>query len=231
MQTISVVIPVFNEEKNIGRLVSFLLDNAGEWLMEIIVVDAESTDATCDRARQTGATVVTSPQKSRASQMNYGASLAKGSILYFIHADTVPPASYGVDIMNACCEGYSIGRYRTKFDSPKTILKLNAFFTRFDWFMCYGGDQTLFVTKSLFIEKGGFKEELIMMEDYEFVKRVRINVRYKIIPGDALVSARKYDTNSWLKVQLANKKMISMYKKGASQEEMINEYKACLHYR
>jgi hypothetical protein len=34
--------------------------------------------------------------------------------------------------------------------------------------------------------------------------------------------ARKYEENSWLTVQLANLKIVKMYKKGASQSDMIN---------
>jgi hypothetical protein len=34
-----------------------------------------------------------------------------------------------------------------------------------------------------------------------------------------LVSARKYEENSWLTVQLANLKIVKMYKKGASQSD------------
>ena len=66
---------------------------------------------------------------------------------------------------------------------------------------------------------------------FEFTKRVRKEGRYKIFKKGALISARKYYTNSWWRVQMANKKIVSMYKKGASQQEMADKYKEMLNYR
>ncbi|MEJ7680558.1 MAG: hypothetical protein WKG06_22435 [Segetibacter sp.] len=163
--------------------------------------------------------------------MNFGASISAGDILYFIHADTFPPSSYVSDINNAIYKGYEIGRYRTKFDSPKSILKINAFFTCFDWFICYGGDQTLFITRKLFMKINGFNDDMRIMEDYDIVKRAKQLAKYKIFSKAALISARKYDANSWRKVQSANSTIVKMYKKGATQEDMINKYKQMLIYR
>ena len=228
---ISIVIPTFNEADTIVTLIQYLKNNGGNSIADIIVADAGSTDKTLQLAEQAGATAVLSPVKGRAAQMNYGASLASGSILYFIHADTFPPISFVADIEKSIKEGYSFGRYQTKFDSNKVILRLNAFFTRFDWFMCYGGDQTLFMEKKLFETIGGFDMSMHIMEDYEIVERAKRAGKYKILAGKALVSARKYDTNSWITVQKANYTIVQLYKKGASQDTMVNKYKALLRYR
>jgi GT2 family glycosyltransferase len=152
-------------------------------------------------------------------------------VLYFVHADSFPPSTYLQDIEAAVNEGYSLGRYRTKFDTNKPILKINAFFTRFDFFICMGGDQTLFVKKELFQQCNGFKADMYIMEEYEFCQRARKTGKYKIMKGAALISDRKYQTNSWLQVQLANSKIVSMYKKGATQQQMLHTYKQLLYYR
>ena len=68
------------------------------------------------------------------------------------------------------------------------------------------------------------------MEDYEIIGRARKKAKYRIMPKSALVSTRKYDSNSWLSVQKANYIIVQMYKKGASQSEMVDEYKKRLHY-
>ena len=228
---ISIIIPVYNEAENIGILISYLFKYHQHLVAEVIVVDAGSTDATLVIANNAGAQTVISPQKGRGAQMNYGASIAKADVLYFIHADSFPPASFASDIAKAVDNKFAIGRYRTKFNSSKWYLKINAFFTRFDWFICMGGDQTLFITKILFRETGGFKEGMLIMEEFEFVKRARINERYKIFNKPAIISARKYDSNTWCNVQMANRKIVRMYKKGASQEEMVSAYKRMLNYR
>lgn len=229
---ISIIIPVYNEAENIGKLISYLIQHNNGLVAEVIVVDAGSNDDTIIIAKKNGAKTVLSPQKGRAAQMNYGASIAKGDILYFIHADTLPPVSFTNDITTAIQKGFAIGRYRTKFNSRKWYLKINAWITRFDWFVCMGGDNTLFVTRQVFKKNNGFTNEMQIMEEYEFCERVRKEgALYKILPGVALISARKYDINSWWRVQMANKKIISMYRNNASQQVMVDTYKKMLNTR
>ena len=229
---ISIIIPTYNEAAVIHQLVSFLISASNNMLLEIIVSDGGSTDETITLATKAGARAITSPEKGRAAQMNYGASYATGQILYFVHADTFPPINFANDIVKAIENGYSFGRYRTKFDSSKKILLFNAWFTRFDLFICYGGDQTLFVDRQLFELIGGFNASMRIMEDYDIVIRAKsTGARYKIFSGAALISARKYETNSWLRVQTANYTIIRMYKKGATQEEMAERYRSLLNYR
>lgn len=231
-QKISIIIPVYNEEQSIGKLVLYLKANANNLLADLIVSDGGSSDNTAAVAEAAGARVVLSPGKGRAAQMNYGASLCSGDVLYFIHADSFPPATYVSDIQAATTRGWDLGRYRTKFDSNKPLLKLNAWFTRFDLFVCMGGDQTLFVRQSVYKKLAGFREDMKIMEEYEFCERARATgYRYKILNGAAVISARKYDTNSWLQVQLANSAVVRMYKRGASQQDMCNTYKRLLSYR
>ena len=227
---ISIIIPTYNEEKNIGKLVAPLKKAGGEKVLEIIVSDGGSSDLTLINAKQAGASAYASPLNGRAAQMNFGASLSKGSILYFVHADTLPPETFAGDIIKAIEAGFDFGRFRTKFDSSSVLLKMNAWLTRFDLFECYGGDQTLFIKRSLFEQCKGFNEDLKIMEEYEFCKRARIQGRYKIMTGETLISARKYHKNSWLKVQLANAKIVRMYKKGADQHHLVEEYKKMLKF-
>lgn len=227
---LSIVIPVYNEAENIGPLIRFLKQH-GQGNIEIIVSDGGSSDSTVSVAEKASAIAVSSPQKGRAAQMNYGASLATGSVLYFVHADTFPDASFYNDIRTAIAQGYQLGRYRTKFLSTMPLLRLNEWATRFDFFICMGGDQTLFIQKEFFTAQGGFKTELMIMEEYEFCARARTaGGRYKIMNGAAKVSARKYEKNTWLQVQRANYTAVSLYKKGASQQQIAATYKKLLRW-
>ena len=225
---ISVIIPAFNEAENIVSLIEYLQKNSNGLIAEIIVSDGSSTDDTVALATQAGAVVIQSPQKGRAAQMNYGALKATGNILYFVHADTLPPVSFTTDIITAVNDGFDCGRYRTKFNSTKSILKFNAFFTRFDWFICYGGDQTFFITQKLFTQLNGFDDSMTIMEEYDLTARAKKISRYKIFKNTALLNARKYNDRSWLQVQLANRKAIQLFKSGASQQQIAATYKAML---
>lgn len=229
--TLSIIIPTYNEAKGIEKLVSFLKRFGGAAVVDLIVSDGGSEDGTTEQATAAGAFAVVSPHKGRAAQMNYGASLAKGNVLYFVHADSFPPQTFVNDIQQAINKGYDIGRYRTQFDSQKLLLKFNAWATRFDLFMCMGGDQTLFVRRQLFEVSGGFKEDMRIMEEFEFCARARKTGRYKILNGAALISARKYETNGWLRVQKANAAVVRLYKRGATQQQMLDTYKRMLNYR
>ncbi len=231
MQSISIIIPTLNEAENIGQIINYLQQNADASLLEIIVVDAQSSDNTEGVARGHGATVIQSPKRSRAVQMNAGAAAAKGAILYFVHADCYPPTSYLSDIAEAINAGFPMGCYRYKFNSKAILLKINAFFNRFEPLICRGGDETLFIERAIFNQLNGFDERFCIMEEYDFIRRARQQFKFKIIPKYAVVSARKYETNSWWRVQRANAKVFSMFRKGVAPEEMAAAYKRMLNYR
>jgi rSAM/selenodomain-associated transferase 2 len=230
---ISVIIPTHNEAENIGFLIETLKKHGRTNLQEIIVVDSPtSIDNTLDIASKQNAVTLKSQKKGRAAQMNLGASVAKGEILYFVHADTIIHPEYASDILTFIEKGYDLGCYRYQFDSTNLLLKVNSFFTRFPFIWCRGGDQTLFINKNGFFNVGCFREDYLIMEDYEFIQRTNKVLKFKIIPKNVIVSARKYKTNSYLRVQKANFKVMRMFLSGkATQQEMVETYRRMLDYR
>lgn len=229
--SLSIIIPTYNEAENIAGLIRHLKAAAGAASAQIIVSDGGSEDPTLEVARAEGAEGVASPVRGRAGQMNYGVTLATGDVLYFVHADSRPPQSFVQDIESALTQGYDCGSYRFRFDRNRGLLRVNSFFTRFNYLFLRGGDQSIFVTKELWQKVGPYKEDMRIMEDYEFLARIWKAGRFKLIQKDTIVSARKYDTNSWLRVQLANLKVVRMWRRGASQDEMIDAYRTALNYR
>lgn len=225
---ISIVIPVLNEAQAIGPLVQFLRANGGDHILEIIVVDGGSTDDTVTHAEKLGAIVIFCPVSSRAAQMNLGARHAKGDILYFVHADTCPPSSFATDIEQSLASGYVMGCYRYRFNSRSLLLKINAYFNRFHWLWCQGGDKTFYIQRALFEQLGGYDEYYTIMEEYDFLRRAMPLYPLHIIPKYALVSARKYQQSSWLRVQWANAVVFRLFDSGASPEEMKRVYKSIL---
>ena len=228
---ISAIIPTLNEEANISDLVKSILRYGGPNIAEVIVADGGSTDNTVVCAKGAGATVLVCDQHSRACQLNTGAKHASAEIFYFVHADVKPAETFVDDILQANSEGYEAGCYRYKFDSSKPLLKINSYFTRFKSIMCRGGDQTLFVTGDLFWRLGGFNEYFTIMEDYDLIQRICKHARFKVIPKNILVSARKYEHNSWIQVQLANFIVFMMYFLRYNPSRMKHVYGRLLHYR
>lgn len=228
---LSIIIPTYNEAENIEAVLRHLQRGLNGRPGEIIVSDGGSEDDTLEKALTCGAAAYQSPVKGRAGQMNFGVSQAKGDVYYFVHADSRPPISFYSDIEHSLNRGYDCGGFRFRFDSPKLMLKINNYLTHINWIFCRGGDQSIFCTQKLFKAVGRFREEMLIMEDYDFLHKIRTQGRFRLVPKSTLVSARKYDHNSWLKVMLANVKVVQLYKKGASQEQMLDTYRRELNYR
>ena len=222
---LSIIIPTFNEEDTIAEQVQYLTECSRSFPTEIIVVDGCSTDHTVEKVRALDVTCLESNGKGRAVQMNLGADHSSGSILYFVHADSRPPDTFQADIRHAVESGEQAGCYRFRFDTDHPLLKINAYCTRFDRLMCRGGDQTLFITRDLFYDLDGFRDDHKIMEDFEIISRLRKRGAFKILPKNTIVSARKYEENSYLKVNLVNFVVFMMFFFGASQETMIHAYK------
>lgn len=225
---ISIIIPAFNEEQSIGGLVCYLNEHSNSGEAEIIVVDGGSTDQTISEAKKAGATVVRSPRKGRASQMNVGAEKARGDLLYFLHADTVPPATFIHDITRAVEKGYSSGCFRLNFDSTHKALKLYSWFTRFDLDVFRFGDQSLFVTKELFYDAGRFDEDLVVMEDQEIIKRLKDHAQFSIIAKPVITSARKYERIGVFKLQMIFTIIVCLFYFNISQETIVHFYRAII---
>lgn len=196
---LSIVIPVLNEEGTIGSLLHYLQQEAAhKETIEVLVIDGGSTDSTMQIAETYGAIVLHS-EKGKAKQMNEGATHAKGSILYFLHADTFPPAHYDTTITSAVAKDQKAGCFRLKFNSPSRFLSFFSWFTRFNVPLCRGGDQSLFITKNLFTDLGGFNEAYRIYEDNEFIGRLYRQASFTVLPQEVLTSARKYKANgAWI---------------------------------
>ncbi len=223
---LSVIIPTYNEAGEIGRTVQQVLNPQDLTLVrEVIVADGGSTDDTTREAQDAGAVVIRATRKGRAAQMNAGASIASAPILYFLHAETRPPIGFASSIVKAFASGNAAGCFRMRFDRDHWALRLKAWFTRFNATGFHYGDQSLFVTRALYDAVGGYDEGMIVFEDLDMVERLAQHTRFAVLPGPVITSARKYDRNSYLRMQLTFYRMYTLYRLGADQERLVRAYK------
>lgn len=225
MNGISVIIPTYQEEQAIGSLIRHLKACGADDATEILVVDGGSTDGTRTEAAEAGAQVLESPRKGRAAQLNYGAEQAKGAVFYFLHADAFPPESYIEDIKGALRLGYDFGNFRQRIRSENKWVRLNSYASRFNRIISSGGDQSLFIRRSLFEKLGGYREDYRLMEDYEFFKRARREGESIKIPKSLEVLDRKYQYNSFLRVNVSNAVIFGLYTLGVHPNRLYPLYK------
>lgn len=226
---ISVIIPAYNEADTIGETLASVEQYSSGLLQEVIVVDGGSEDATSEQVSQTNARLVHSPDKGRAIQMNHGAKVAGGEILYFLHADTVPPEDFDKTILESVRNGAKAGCFRLSFDRDHPLLDFYAWCTRFDIDAFRFGDQSLFVSAEAFSAAGGFREDHIVMEDQELVKRIKREYPFLLLSDAVKTSSRKYTDNGVFKLQLVFTLIFMLYKAGVSQSKLVLIYKKLIH--
>ena len=226
---VSIIIPTYNEEDTITELVTYLKNiEQGSLITEIIVADGGSKDSTGQRAKAAGATLLECNKKGRAAQMNEGAAIAQGEVLYFLHADTFPPKHFIQQIIEAVDAGYGSGCYRLQFDYRHWFLQLNCWFTRFDVNAFRFGDQSLFVKDEIFKKIGGFNERMTVFEDQQIISRIRKHCRFRILQHNVITAARKYLDNGIYRTQGIYFIIYFMYKLGYSQIQMVKTYKSLI---
>jgi len=221
---ISIIIPVLNESHIIESLLAHLKTHAlTNSIIETIIVDGGSNDNTVALAKKNDAIVLHS-EKGRAKQLNFGAKNALGDILYFLHADTLPPKGFDKLILNAVDQKHYTGCFRMQFDTKNIVLRFFGWLTRFNHVICRGGDQSLFITNQAFCDTKGFNEDYIIYEDSEFIKRLYKEVGFVVLPKKVITSARKYRQKGWLKVQFYFGIIHLKNFLGAGPEELYNYY-------
>jgi rSAM/selenodomain-associated transferase 2 len=223
LNRISLIIPALNEGEYIAATVA---SAAAGKPAEMIVVDGGSRDETIARAREAGATVVSS-KPGRGRQMNAGSSRATGNVLLFLHADTLLPPNYSA-LVASCLADRRIAagafRFATAERFPGRFLLHWTTNLRSRWLQMPYGDQALFLRRALFEELGGFVD-WPLLEDYELVRRLHRSGRVKTLSAPALTSGRRWQQLGMLRTSWINKRVILGYRLGVPVEKLVAIYR------
>lgn len=105
---VSVVIPAYNEEKNILQTLSSLCNNKTRFSTEIIVVNNNSADNTGYWVEKSGVVCILETKKGITAARNTGLAKATGRIVLNADADTIYPETW-IEEMASPLESKEIG--------------------------------------------------------------------------------------------------------------------------
>ncbi len=175
---ISFIIPAKNEEKNILRCISSILNiNYPNNRFDILVIDNGSNDKTVEISKKSGASVYVCPNFTISKMRNYGANFAKGEYLAFIDADV----SIDENWPNVCLR--TVEKYNSQAVGSSPTIPENSTWIERAWHCQvrardnvgkrpWIASMNLFVNRSVFLEVGGFDEALVTCEDVDLGYRI-----------------------------------------------------------
>jgi len=188
---LSIIIPALNEADELDATLHVIACLRGH--KEVIVVDGGSQDMTVEIARQHDACVIRE-QGGRGRQLHAGASLAKADILWFVHADTIPPAN-AVEHIKEALQAPDIvgGCFAVTFaGSTSSARFLTWLFRRLHKVgLCYG-DAAIFVKCHHYTTMGGFPPFPIF-EDVALLQSLKALGRLVECPATVTTSSRRIE--------------------------------------
>jgi uncharacterized protein len=226
---ISVIVAALNEEESVEDALARPLSTEG---VETILVDGGSTDRTREIASALGAKVCESPP-GRARQLNLGAAKAANDVLLFLHADSRLPEDFDDHVREVLSHRHvAAGAFEYKADRERrfgaTVTRLIN--SRSRVLQMPYGDQGIFLRRETFDRAGGFPE-LPIMEDFEFVRRLKRLGRVEIAPAPVITSGRRWDKVGIVRTTVVNQVMIAGYLVGVSPGRLAELYRGRGMYR
>ena len=223
---ISVVIPTYNEAQNIINTLKPLVHKA-----EIIVCDGNSTDNTqaLIKSIYPFVKILNAPIKGRGIQMQQGAKYCTGDVIVFCHADTLLEANWNQELLNSLNNKDTVGGYFSfAFYEKKSPHWISFLINVRCWlFKTPYGDQALFVRTPIFKNMGGYNTNIPILEDLEFVTRMKKIGRMRKLKSKAFTSNRYYKKYGWCKSIFRNRLVNLAFHLGVSPHKLA-KYRQCL---
>jgi len=192
---LSVIIPALNESVGIGRTLEALFQLGGD--LEVIVVDGQSQDDTVSIARQHGALVL-SGSRGRGQQLKLGADHASGDILWFVHADSIPPPDSLRRIRDVLRKpGIAGGNFDLRFEGTSTGARfLTRIYPHLRRIGLSYGDSGIFVRRRCYHAAGGFRPYPIF-EDLDLIRRIQKQGRFSHLDATIVSSSRRFENRNF----------------------------------
>lgn len=224
---VSIVVPVLRDTPELAGLLDALQENPLDPRVEIVVVNGDPADRSLDPLiRRGGGVRWVESDPGRGRQMNAGARASSGRWLLFLHAD----ARLGRGWLAALAAAddrpdVAGGAFRLTLTSTHWAARIIeygvAFRTR--WLKLPYGDQGIFVRRERFDALGGYRP-LGLMEDVDFMGRLRRRGRVWFPPAAVRVSARRWERDGWLRRTASNLALLALYLAGVAPDRLARWY-------
>jgi len=196
---ISIIIPACNDALALQHTLQQLQQLTGIGGVEILVAasgDRRSTEqAVADRAQ-----LLWPAGSTRSALMNSAADVARGDILFFLHADSLPPRDALARIRSLLQNPKVLGgAFEHRFLETAWSLRAISWINRRRYWLTrnYYGDQGIFVRAEVFRAIGGYRN-LALMEDLDLSQRLKRRGRTVLIREPLLTSGRRFiDRGPW----------------------------------
>jgi rSAM/selenodomain-associated transferase 2 len=193
---ISIIIPTFNEAHSISQTLDVVDKLRGN--IEVILVDGGSTDDTIEIASRHREVKIVEGERGRGIQMHAGACVARGGVLWFLHADTHPAPDSIERITEALSDAETIGgNFSVHFDGDRRAAAfLTWLYPQLRKLGLLYGDSGIFVRREVYNEIGGF-QSFPIFEDLDLVRRLRRRGRIVHLPSTIVTSSRRFENRSF----------------------------------
>jgi rSAM/selenodomain-associated transferase 2 len=228
---ISAIIVAYNEEVRIQSIIWELRKQQFSGKYEILLADGGSTDKTISLAEQEGVSIINC-RKGKACQMNDAAKVARGDVLFFVHADMKLADNTMSVIQKQIDLGYDGGGFANVFDEYNNKIKSIGTLMNFRFINkreqsdkgLFYGDNGIFVKRSVLDTLQGFKE-IPIMEDYDFSRRMRQHFKViKIKQPPIIISARRHIKVGFFKTRFQWIAIRKLYRWGVSPKMLAQWY-------
>jgi rSAM/selenodomain-associated transferase 2 len=220
---VSIVIPVRAGEERLPQLLRQLSPHRD---IEVIVAFGGALDEDARRLRQARRDVMwIEAEEGRGPQLNAGAAVARGTWLWFVHADSHLPDGW-LDVFRTLDSTPVIGgsfRFRLESVAWQARVIERAVWLRVRWFGVPYGDQGIFVRRTVFHEIGAYAA-IPLMEDVEFIRRLKHRGRLRHLSLELATSARRWEREGWWKRSTLNLMFLALYHLGASPAWLARRY-------
>jgi len=200
----SLVIPAFNEERLLPRLltsVDVARDTYGSRdAIEVIVADNMSTDRTAEIAAARGCRVATVEKRVIGAARNGGAKVARGEILAFVDADHQVHPRIFLEIDRSLATGRVVGGASGARMERLSLGIAMTYLTLVPMVILTGMDTgVVFCRKADFEAVGGFDESRLVAEDVMFLValrrlgKTRGQKLARVTKAKVIASTRKFD--------------------------------------